>query len=232
VIKTIGEPKLATSLSAQGELDFYSGRLSHDGWMSCSSCHVDGFTADLVSDTFGDGGFGNAKRIPSLFGVTATGPWGWNGRKKTLEDQIKATLSSTMHRDAHLKQDISDDEIVKRLVSFIETLDQRAQVRVESATDEEDIRLGSQIFHSHECSKCHDPSSRFTSADVYDVGVTDEYGQRKFNPPSLSTLKVRRAFFHDGRFKLLDEVLRNHPRAEAVYSDLELKQLKAFLLSL
>lgn len=232
VIKTIGEPKRATSLAAQGELDFYSGRLSHDGWISCSSCHVDGFTPDLVSDTFGDGGFGNAKRIPSLFGATATGPWGWNGRKKTLKDQIKATLSSTMHRDAYQQEDISDDEFAKRLVSFIETLDHRPQVRVESAVNEEDIRSGSMIFHSCECSKCHDPSSRFTSADVYDVGVTDEFGTRKFNPPSLSALNVRRAFFHDGRFKSLNDVLRKHPQDEAELSDLQRQQLKAFLLSL
>ena len=232
VIKTIGEPKRPTSLAAQGELDFYSGRLSHDGWMSCSSCHVDGFTPDLVSDTFGDGGFGNAKRIPSLFGATATGPWGWNGRKKTLEDQIKATLSSTMHRDAYLKQDIPDDEIVKRLVSFIGTLDIPLQVRAEPAADEEAIRSGSMIFLSRDCSKCHDPNARYTSSDVYDIGVTDEFGQRKFNPPSLSNLKVRRSFFHDGRFKSLDEVLKKHPQDEAVFNDTQLQQLKAFLLSL
>ncbi len=199
--------------------------------MSCSSCHVDGFTPDLVADTFGDGGFGNAKRIPSLFGVTRTGPWGWNGRKKTLEDQIKATLSSTMHRDLYRQQEFSDDEIVKRLMSFLETLDHRSPVRVESAADE-DIRSGSMLFHSRDCSKCHDPASRFTSADVYDVGVTDEFGQKRFNPPSLSNLKVRRTFFHDGRFKSLDEVLRKHPQDEAVFSDMQLQQLKAFLLSL
>lgn len=232
VTKTIGEPKRPTSLAAQGEFDFYSGRLSHDGWMSCSSCHVDGFTPDLVSDTFGDGGFGNAKRIPSLFGTTATGPWGWNGRKKTLEDQIKATLSSTMHRDAYLKQDISDDEIVNRLMSFIGTLEIPLQVRVEPAANEEDIRSGSMIFHSRDCSKCHDPNARYTSPDVYDIGVTDEFGQRKFNPPSLSNLKVRRSFFHDGRFKSLDEVLKKHPQDDAVFSDIQLQQLKAFLLSL
>ncbi|MDX1928512.1 MAG: cytochrome c peroxidase [Pirellulaceae bacterium] len=232
VLKSIGEPKSATSLVAQGELDFYSGRLSHDGWMSCSSCHVDGFTPDLVSDTFGDGGFGNAKRIPSLLGATATGPWGWNGRKKTLEDQIKATLASTMHRDAYRKQDITDDEIVKRLVSFFETLDHRLPVRHESAAHAEDIRAGSMLFHSRDCSKCHDPGSRFTSADVYDIGVTDEFGQSKFNPPSLSNLNIRRAFFHDGRFKSLDEVLSKHPNLESDYSDSERQQLKAFLLSL
>jgi Di-haem cytochrome c peroxidase len=232
VSKTIGEPKRPTNLAAQGELDFYSGRLSHDGWMSCSSCHVDGFTPDLVSDTFGDGGFGNAKRIPSLFGATTTGPWGWNGRKKTLEDQIQATLSSTMHRDAYLKQDVPDDEIVKRLISFIGTLENPLQVRDEPTANEEDIRSGSMLFNSRDCSKCHDPHTRYTSSDVYDIGVTDEFGQRKFNPPSLSNLKVRRSFFHDGRFKSLDEVLKKHPQDEAVFSDTQLQQLKAFLLSL
>src|SRR5207253_2844022 len=33
-------PQLA--LAQQGELLFHDARLSHDGWMSCHSCHTDG----------------------------------------------------------------------------------------------------------------------------------------------------------------------------------------------
>ncbi len=92
--------------------------------------------------------------------------------------------------------------------------------------------LGAAVFQSRECSKCHDPENRFTSAAVYDVGVSDEYGLRKFNPPALSRLKLRRAFFHDGRFKSLDDVLRNHPTMNGDFEQQELELLKAYLLSL
>ena len=43
---------------ARGERLFHDARLSHDGWMSCHSCHVDGHTNGLVADTLGDGSYG------------------------------------------------------------------------------------------------------------------------------------------------------------------------------
>ena len=63
----------------RGERLFLDARLSHDGWMSCQSCHTDGQTNGLLADTLGDGGFGAPKRVTSLLGVGATGPWTWTG---------------------------------------------------------------------------------------------------------------------------------------------------------
>ena len=236
VERTIGTANGEISAAEQGERDFFSGRLSHDGWMSCNSCHVDGFTPDLLADTLGDGRFGNAKRIPSLYKTSLTGPLGWDGSKLSLADQILSTLDSTMHRDAAEREKLTDREITDRLIAYLETKDAvairaAADSRIESR-DLEAVSLGAAIFQARECSKCHDPSNHFTSSNAYDVGVTDEYGARKFNPPALSQLGLRRWFFHDGRFNALDEVLKNHPSADASFSDDERKQLKAYLLSL
>ena len=41
----------------RGERLFSSARLSHDGWMSCQSCHTDGHSNGLLSDTLGDGSY-------------------------------------------------------------------------------------------------------------------------------------------------------------------------------
>ena len=228
LVGTLGTPRTQLESAERGERDFYSGRLSHDGWMSCSSCHIDGFTPDLAVDTFGDGQFGNAKRIPSLFNVHATGPWGWDGSKKSLAEQIESTLHSTMCRDEDDREQKSDHDVTVGLIAFLESQDRDRR----KALQDGDSQLGEMLFQNRGCAKCHDPASRFTSADVYDVGVNDEYGLQKFNPPALSQLKLRRAFFHDGRFKSLDEVLRNHPTANADFSAQELEQLKTYLLSL
>src|SRR5690606_26743039 len=46
--RTIGEislgPQRALSDAEKGELLFYDAHMSHDGWMSCHSCHTDGHT--------------------------------------------------------------------------------------------------------------------------------------------------------------------------------------------
>src|SRR5262249_25769365 len=61
----------------RGEMLFYDARLSHDGWMSCNSCHTDGHTNGLLVDTLGDGSFGTPKRVLSLLGVRDTAPYAW-----------------------------------------------------------------------------------------------------------------------------------------------------------
>ena len=73
-------PAPEPTAALRGERLFYSAKLSHDGWMSCHSCHTDGHTNNLLSDTLGDGSYGAPKRVPSLLGVAATGPWTWTGR--------------------------------------------------------------------------------------------------------------------------------------------------------
>ena len=90
-------PRPEMSLSDRGERLFFDARLSHDGWMSCNSCHTDGHTCGLKSDTLGDGSYGAPKKIPSLLGVGTTGPWTWTGSVERLEDQVRTSIQTTMH---------------------------------------------------------------------------------------------------------------------------------------
>ena len=110
--KTIGLSADRSPPVSAGEAAFYDAGLSHDSWMTCNSCHVDGHTPGLRADTFGDGSFGDAKLIPSLFGAKQTRPYGWLGNKPDLSSQIAATLSSTMHA----KQ--PPPEVTAQLVDF------------------------------------------------------------------------------------------------------------------
>ena len=232
VLLEIGIPRKRVSAAERGEAAFFSGLLSHDGWMSCNSCHVDGHSPDLLADTKGDGSFGNPKRIPSLLNVGATGPWTWYGLEATLSGQVRKTLQATMHRDStshfgsHFKGD--DESVSNDLVAFL--VEQRLPNRSDSASDLS--RAGRILFRDRGCTRCHSPETHYTSRETYDVGVLDEAGVKKFNPPSLQGLVHRKAFFHDARYKSLEELLESHPDAKIKWTADELTELESFLKNL
>ena len=215
----LGQPPAATP----GEIAFYRGSLSHDAWLSCNSCHVDGHTAGVLADTFGDGGFGNPKRIPSLLGLASTGPYGWLGNKPNLKQQIESTLRSTMHGPDECRKVIPD------LVRYLHSLElpDRAQ---EDPADE--LVAGKAFFKQLQCAGCHTPPT-YTSRRTYDVGVLDELGHSRFNPPSLRGLPHRRRLFHDGRFDSLEQLLMHGKHQLPRKLDArEREQLLGFLRSL
>jgi hypothetical protein len=216
----IGSPPDQLTSAERGERLFFSGRLAHDRWMSCSSCHVDGHTSDLLPDTLGDHTFGSPKKIPSLFGVADTGPWGWLGNKSTLQDQVRQSLESTMHGG------VTDAQTIDDLTAFLTTL-QLPEPRTISP-----MHPGRKIFLQRGCTKCHS-SPHFTSAATYDVGIDDEAGHSEFNPPSLRFLRLRSRYLHDGSFDSLEELLQSHPPTDKppLQAD-DRRQLVEYLLSL
>ena len=229
VVKVFGTPRLLENPEDRGAAAFFSAGLSHDGWMSCSSCHVDGHSPDLLTDTMGDRRFGNPKRIPSLLNSSVTGPWAWDGSQPSLPDQIRKTLATTMHRDERSREEgPSDDSIANDLAAFLQTLKTPPSPRGQSAA----MDRGRAIFSERGCIKCHDPEQHYTSPFTHDVGVTDEFRTRLFNPPSLNGLRHRRAFFHDARFRTLDTLLQSHPNAETILSADDSADLQAFLIAL
>src|SRR5262249_23462661 len=111
-------PRPEETLAERGERLFHDARLSHDGWMSCQSCHTDGHTSGLSSDTLGDGSYGAAKRIPSLLGVAATGPWTWTGSIARLEDQVRRSIETTMQGP----KVAAGEENVQAMTAYLRTL--------------------------------------------------------------------------------------------------------------
>ena len=68
---------------------------------------------------------------------------------------------------------------------------------------------------------------------TYSVGIEDEHGIAKFNPPSLRGLTQRRKYFHDNRAETLEDVFRVHKhRMREPLADEQLNDLLAFLRSL
>jgi len=222
-------PGLEPSLADRGERLFFDARLSHDGWMSCHSCHTDGHTCGLKSDTLGDGSYGAAKQIPSLLGVGATGPWTWTGSQERLEDQVRTSIQTTMHSPKPAPT-AGQVEAVTAYLRSLRPLPPALANR-DRAQDAASLR-GHKVFQSRKCDACHTPPE-YTSPERFDVGLTDEVGNRRFNPPSLRGVNRRTALLHDGRASTLEDLFQRdrHPQDSALTTQ-EIHDLVAFLRTL
>jgi YVTN family beta-propeller protein len=223
--RTIALGRMPAPTAAQrGERLFFDARVAHDGWMSCHSCHTDGHSSGKSADTLGDGGFGAPKRVPSLLGGGQTGPWGWLGSFEFLEDQVRQSIASTMHGAK------VDTAMVNDLVAYLQRLEPPRPAR--PAVDVSAVERGRALFLARKCDVCHVPPN-YTTPGAFDVGLADEVGQRRFNPPSLQGVGLRAPLLHDGRAPTLEDVFlrHRHPRGAAMTDD-EASDLAAFLRSL
>lgn len=212
----------------KGEVLFHDATLSHDGWMSCNSCHTGGHANGQLNDNLSDLSFGAPKRVLSLLGQKDTAPYAWNGKVEDFATQIRSSLEKTMQAD-----DPPQEEQVQTLAAYLGTLELPPPVDALRGTqDKGAIARGQKVFEQHDCSRCHAPPT-YTTPDTYDVGLKDKEGNTRFNPPSLRGLSHRGPFFHDGSAKTLEEVFkeRKHP-GDSKFSPEEMKDLVEFLRSL
>jgi DNA-binding beta-propeller fold protein YncE len=202
---SLGKQPPLTS-AERGERLFFDARLSLDGSLSCHSCHTDGHSNGLLADTTGDNTHGTPKRVLTLMNTALTDLWAWNGQMKTLQDQVHRSLAETMHSRDFSYQQVDD------LVSFLHTLPAPPPPRPdpEDEEDRERIDRGRRLFTERGCVRCHIPPLTYTSHTVYDVGLADEKGLRKFNPPSLRGVGQGYRFFHDNRAASLEEVFTKY----------------------
>ena len=209
---------------ARGERLFFDARLSHDGWMSCQSCHTDGQSNGLLADTLGDGAYGAPKRVTSLLDVGATGPWTWLGTVDRLEDQVRKSIETTMRGRPPTDGQVAD------LTAYLRSL--KSPPPESPADPDGAASRGREVFASRDCARCH-AGPEFTSAGRHDVGLVDEAGNRKFNPPSLRGAGRRRPLLHDGRAASLEDLfqIHRHPR-HAEWAPGELADLIAYLKTL
>jgi YVTN family beta-propeller protein len=213
VVATISlGPKPPLSEADLGEQLFYDARLSFEGWYSCNSCHTDGHTSGNRNDNFSDNSFSTPKQIPSLLGVEESRPWGWFGQMQTHEMQVQRSIIGTMRGPA----EAVTAENVNAIAAFIRTLPPAPGISTARAdTDLAAVARGRLVFEENRCGRCH-ALPDYTSERATDVGLVDEAGARRFNPPSLLGVSQRDAFLHDGRALSLEEVFSkfNHPDAE------------------
>jgi mono/diheme cytochrome c family protein len=209
VTKTLLDPALANrelGPAERGERLFFDARMSAGGRMSCHSCHTDGHTNGLLADTLGDNTHGTPKRVLTLRGTRLTDLWAWNGEMKTLQDNVHKSLQETMHAPQIKPADVDD------IVSFLHTLPPVPPLKPvpKDEADRAQVARGEKVFLREGCATCHVPPLTFTSHAVYDVGLADEKGLKKFNPPSLRGVGRLRKLFHDNRANSLRDVFETH----------------------
>jgi YVTN family beta-propeller protein len=234
VVRTIslGGPKLP-SLTRRGEAIFFDADRSFDSWFSCHSCHFEGHTGGQTYDTLNDGNYDTYKLVPTLRGVTKTGPWTWHGWQTSLQASVKKSLQTTLST----QHDVTAED-VDALMAYLTSLKHPPSPHqlpgghlTKSATRGKLLFTGKAA-----CADCHQGNLK-TSADTYTVGLeSNRYFYREFNPPSLSGLYTRRRFLHDGRADTLHEVLTRHHQPEKLTGEKltaeELRDLIAYLKSL
>lgn len=230
VIKNIPLGEIdSLTLTDRGEMLFYDASLSLDNWYSCHSCHTDGHTSGEKNDNLGDSSFGAPKRILSLLGVRDTGPWAWDGQQKNLTDQIRKSIAVTMqgaeqHRDT--------EENATALAAYLYSLDPPPALAVaRGVIDSDAIKRGRKLFDSNGCVNCHHEGT-WTSHGVYDVGLEDEVGNTRFNPPSLRGVSQRGRLFHDASAGLEVVLGDSAHSADFDLKSHEISDLIAFLQSL
>ena len=208
----------------RGERLFYDSTLSSDGWFSCHSCHTDGHTNGGLADTFSDGSIGAPKRVPTLLGVRDTAPWSWTGSVGRLSDQIRKSVVTTMRG-----RTITDDQVLS-LTEYVGTLEPIPAVAAARGTvDADRMERGHAIFKDIGCADCH-AGDCYTSADSYEVGMTDESGNDRFNPPSLRAVSQHKRLFHDNRASSVRDVIEHHGHQnDGTLSDRELRDLVYFV---
>jgi YVTN family beta-propeller protein len=225
LLRAIGlGPRPEPTLVERGERLFRDARLSHDGWMSCHTCHTDGHTNGQLVDTMGDDSYGAPKRVPSLLGTGTTGPWSWTGSVDRLEDQVRKSIEKTMRGDEPSKEQVA------ALTAYLRSLTPPPVAA--PVHDGTAATRGREVFRKQRCTACHS-SPHYTTGGTYDVGLVDEAGNELFNPPSLRGVGGREPLFHDGRATTLEEVFQKHrhPRNTKLSGD-EIADLIAFLKTL
>lgn len=231
-VTTLLDPQTAQrelSPAERGERLFFSAKNSAGQQVSCHSCHTDGHTNGLLADTLGDNTHGTPKRVLTLRGTRLTDLWAWNGEMKTLQDNVHKSLRDTMHVSRIDPADVDD------LVSFLHTLPPVPPLKPvpKDAADRELVEFGKRIFHRNGCIECHVPPLTYTSHASYDVGLADEKGMKKFNPPSLRGVGRLRNLLHDNRANSLRDVFETHGhQLKEPLPEEELRALVRFLESL
>jgi cytochrome c peroxidase len=242
--------------------DSEDGRMTQEGYISCGTCHFEGFEDGRVWD-FTERGEGLRNNI-SLLGRRGAGHgrvhWSANFDEiQDFEHDIRSAFGGLGFIDdpafdtspigtplGEPKAGASAD--LDALAAFVESLDavHRSPFRAPDGSLTEDGEAGEEIFARLGCDECHggpDFTDSITGV-VYDVGtMTDLSGQRLGGPlegidtPTLLGVWETAPYLHDGSAPTLRDVLvtRNHDDrhgAVSTLTDEEVDQLVAYLLQI
>lgn len=183
------EPSSAVALGRR--LFHTSGdpRIASDG-RACASCHVDGREDALVWPTPK-----GKRQTPMLAGrIAGTAPYGWSGEHATLATHIESTVKNLGGKGLPPAELAALGEYVASM---------KAPPR--RAPTDAAVARGKAVFESSEtgCASCHEEKARFTDNEAHALGAT----RTAFATPSLAYVGQTAPYFHDGRYRTLEELI-------------------------
>lgn len=221
------------SLARRGETIFYDARRSLDQWYSCHTCHYEGGTTSVPTDTTNDGTAFTFKTVLPLYHLHETGPWTWHGWQTDLQAAMKKSLTETM-----LGPQPTDDD-ASAMLAYLQSLELPPNpFRAKDGSLSRAAERGKIVFHSDKaaCATCHS-GPHFTDGQIHDVGLGSPRDRYKgFNTPSLLGVYGKVKLLHDGRVDSLEAVLTGPHAPEKVagskLSDADVTDLVEYLKSL
>ena len=228
---------------ALGERLFADPRLSHDGTLTCSSCHdVHSNGADSKRLRTARDGSVMTFNIPTVFNAALSFRLNWEGNFCTLEDHTESSLENAANlatnADEVLKKLDADPEVVRQFTQAFGRPPDRTSLLDAITTYERSLltpgsrfdrwlsgdpaalsaeeRDGYQLFKSIGCISCH---------QGVNVGGNLFERQGIFHTlvspppdivrvPSLRNVAATPPYFHDGSAPALDEAVRRMANAQ------------------
>jgi hypothetical protein len=186
-----GPAMLDDTLRAGREV-FYrteDARITSDG-AACSSCHPDGLDDGVTWST----PEGMRQTLMLAGRLHGTEPYGWTRKQGTLEEYIADT-------SRRLGGSGIDRESLKSLAKYAKNIPSPPASKVKS----ELANRGHELFMDRGCSGCH-VGGVGTDAKSHNVlGTTSSSDE--IDTPSLIRVRMSGPYFHDGRYRSLDDVL-------------------------
>jgi DNA-binding beta-propeller fold protein YncE len=210
-----------SSLARRGETIFYDARRSLDQWYSCHTCHYEGGTNSVPTDTLNDGSPFTLKTVLPLYNLHETGPWTWHGWQTDLSGAMKKSLQDTMLGPAPTDNDAA------ALLAYLSSMEPPPNpFRRKDGSLSAAAERGKLVFESDKaaCASCHS-GPHFTDGQVHDVGLGSPRDRYKgFNTPTLRGVYLKVKLLHDGRSESLLDVLTGPHSPEKVSGQRPLEQ--------
>jgi cytochrome c peroxidase len=217
---------------------FFDRRLSHDGTISCATCHEpERAFSDGRTVAIGVGRRVGRRNAPTLVNRGYGRLFFWDGRVDTLEEQVTRPIEDPAEMDLPLalaaaRTGVTVAEMSDSLASYVRSIRSESS-RVDryladepTALDEQE-QLGLQVFRTTgQCVTCH-IGPNFTDEELHNTGVAwspsgnsasigrfrdPGAGHGEFKTPTLREVARTGPYMHDGSLPSLRAVIDFYDR--------------------
>lgn len=210
---------------------FFDRRLSRDGSVACASCHdPERAFADPRPIAVGVFGRKGKRHAPALVNRAYGRAFFWDGRVKTLEEQVLKPIEDVNEMDLPVAEAASRvgmnvETLSRALASFVRSVLSGGSafdryVSGERGALSDVQRAGLEVFRGKgKCVACH-VGPNFTDEQLHNTGVAWRDGRivdlgagdGRFKTPTLREIVRTAPYMHDGSLSSLEDVVEFYDR--------------------